>query len=279
MGPIMGERPGLGGLAWRQLRYENTIFWRTPVAAFFTIFFPLMFLLLFAALFGDETIEIAGRGTFSVAQFYAPSLAAFAAGSATYTNIGTRTAFSRDQGVLKRFRGAPLPAPAFMIGKIGSGVWIALLASVLMLGIGVVFYDVAIEPERLPAAAVTFVLGTGCFAALGLTLAALAPSGDSSPAVANATYLPLAFASDVFIAVGDPPAWLAFVGNVFPLKHFVNAFQDAFNPLTSDLAMRPANWAVMAAWGLGGALVAWRFFAWQPREPSGSRRRRGQPAD
>ena len=270
----MGDRPGFVGLSWRQLRYENTIFWRTPIAAFFTIFFPLMFLLLFSALFGDEKIEIVGRGTFSVAQFYAPALAAFAAGSATYTNIGTGTAFARDQGVLKRFRGAPLPAPAFMVGKIASGVWIAFLASVLMLTVGAVFYDVSIEPDRLPAAIVTFLLGTGCFAALGLTLGALAPSGDSSPAVANATYLPLAFASDVFIAIGEPPAWLDFIGKVFPLKHFVNAFQDAFNPLTSDLAVRPGDWAVMAAWGLGGALVAWRFFKWQPRESSGSSRRR-----
>jgi len=270
----MAERPGLIGLSWRQLRYENTIFWRTPIAAFFTIFFPLMFLLLFSALFGDETIEITGRGTFSVAQFYAPALAAFAAGSATYTNIGTATAFARDRGVLQRFRGAPLPAPAFMIGKIASGVWIAFLACALMLSIGAVFYDVSIEPERLPAALVTFLLGTGCFAALGLTLGALAPSGDSSPAVANATYLPLAFASDVFIAIGEPPAWLDFIGKVFPLKHFVNAFQDAFNPLTSDLAVRPGDWAVMAAWGVAGTLVAWRFFKWQPRESSSAPRRR-----
>lgn len=264
----MAERPGLVGLSWRQLRYENSIFWRTPIAAFFTIFFPLMFLLLFAALFGDEAIEIPGRGVFSVAQFYAPALAAFAAGSATYTNIGTQTAFARDQGVLKRFRGAPLPSSAFMIGKIASGVWIALLAALLMLTIGAVFYDVSIEPERLPAALITFLLGSGCFAALGLTLAALAPTGDSSPAIANATYLPLAFASDVFIAIGEPPVWLEVTGNVFPLKHFVNGFQDAFNPLTSDLAMRPGNWAVMLAWGVAGSLIAWRFFRWQPRESS-----------
>jgi len=270
----MRDRPGLAGLSWRQLRYENRLFWRTPVAAFFTIFFPLMFLLLFSALFGDETIEIPGRGVFSVAQFYAPALAAFAAGSATYTNIGIQTAIARDQGILKRFRGSPLPSPAYMIGKIVSGTWIAILASVLMLTVGAVLYDVSIEPSRLPAAVITLLLGAGCFAALGLTLGALVPSGDSAPAVANATYLPLAFASDVFIAIGEPPAWLDFVGRVFPLKHFVNAFQDAFNPLTSDLAMRPGDWAVMAAWGLAGALVTWRFFKWQPKESAPRPRRR-----
>lgn len=271
----MADRPGLAGLSWRQLRYDNKMFWRTPIAAFFTIVFPLMFLLLFSALFGDETIDIPGRGVFSVAQFYAPALAAFAVGSATYTNIGVQVAFARDQGVLKRFRGAPLPSPAFMAGKVASGVWIALLAAMLMLAVGVIVYDVSIAPERLPAAAITFLLGAGCFACLGLALGSVSPTGESSTAIANATYLPVAFASDVFIAVGDPPAWLELVGNVFPLKHFVNAFQDAFNPLTSDLAMRPGDWAVMAAWGVVGSLVAWRFFQWQPREASaGSTRRR-----
>lgn len=276
----MGERPGLAGLSLRQLRYENKIFWRTPIAAFFTIFFPLMFLLLFSALFGDEVIEIPGRETFSVAQFYAPALAAFAAGSATYTNLGVQTAFARDQGILKRFRGAPLPSSAFMIGKISSGIWIAFLASTLMLAVGAIFYDVSIDPERLPAALITFLLGAGCFAALGMALGALAPTGEGSPAIANATYLPLAFASDVFIAIGEPPVWLKVIGDVFPLKHFVNAFQDAFNPLTDDLAFRPTDWVVMATWGLFGALIAWRFFAWQPRAPGPSAKRPGRkPAD
>lgn len=50
-------------LAWQQVRYQNRLFWRTPLAAFFTLAFPLMFLLLFATLFGTEKIEIPGRGT------------------------------------------------------------------------------------------------------------------------------------------------------------------------------------------------------------------------
>ena len=39
-------------LALRQVRYENTAFWRNPVAAFFTIVFPLMFLVIFNLMFG-----------------------------------------------------------------------------------------------------------------------------------------------------------------------------------------------------------------------------------
>jgi len=267
-------RTGTPVLVWQQIRYQNRLFWRTPIAAFFTLVFPLMFLLLFSVLFGTEDIEITGRGVFSVAQFYAPGLAVFAAASATYTNIGVGTAIARDEGILKRFRGTPLPAWAYMSGLIGSGVWIAFIATVVMMTVGVVAFNVNIESSKLPAALVTFVVGAACFAALGLALAAASPTGDSAPAVANATILPLAFVSDVFIAMDNPPDWLTAVGNFFPLKHFVRAFQDAFHPLVESPGFEFDHLAVMAVWGVVGTLLALKFFTWEPRESASGRRRR-----
>lgn len=268
-----GGRPGASRLLRAQVGYENRLFWRSPVAAFFTIVFPLMFLLLFSVLFGEATIEIAGRGSFSVAQFYAPSLAVFAAASATYTNIGIGSAIARDDGILKRFRGTPLPPWIYLGGKVGSAIWIAALAATLMLTVGVAAFDVSVDPGRLPAAALTFVVGAASFAALGLMLAALAPTGDSAPAMANATILPMAFISDVFIAVGDPPRWMRLLGDVFPLKHFVRAFQDAFHPGVTDAGFRWGHLAVMVAWGTAGALLALRYFSWDAREGRSGRRR------
>ena len=267
-------RTPIVALTWQQVRYQNRLFWRTPVAAFFTIAFPLMFLLLFSVLFGTEEFEITGRGMFSVAQFYAPALAVFAAASATYTNIGVGTAIARDEGVLKRFRGTPLPPWTYMAGRIGSGVWIAFIATVVMMTVGVVAFNVNLELSKMPAALVTFVVGAACFAALGLALAAASPTGDSAPAVANATILPLAFVSDVFIAMDNPPDWLTAVGNFFPLKHFVRAFQDAFHPLVESPGFEFDHLAVMAVWGVVGTLLALKFFTWEPRESASGRRRR-----
>lgn len=267
-------RTSVGRLTWDQIRYQNRLFWRTPVAAFFTLAFPLMFLLLFSVLFGTQEFEITGRGMFSVAQFYAPALAVFAAASATYTNIGVGVAIARDEGVLKRFRGTPLPPWIYMAGRIGSAVWIAFIATVVMMTVGVVVFDVDIDVAKLPAALVTFVVGAACFAALGLALAAASPTGDSAPAVANATILPLAFVSDVFIAMDNPPDWLTAVGNFFPLKHFVRAFQDAFHPLVDSPGFEFDHLAVMAIWGVVGTVLALKFFTWEPRESSSGRRRR-----
>ena len=40
-----------------QISYQNRVFRRVPIAAFFTLAFPLMFLLLFASMFGDVGIS------------------------------------------------------------------------------------------------------------------------------------------------------------------------------------------------------------------------------
>ncbi|OFW65981.1 MAG: hypothetical protein A2Z12_02120 [Actinobacteria bacterium RBG_16_68_21] len=273
------SRPSLPLLGWRQFRYENRLFWRTPAAAFFTLFFPLMFLLLFNLLFSGDPMEIAGRGSFTVTQFFAPSLAAFAAASATYTNIGIGTAIARDQGILKRFRGTPLPPWVYMMGRVASGVWIAAIAVVIMVAIGIVGYDLHLYPARLAAIALSFVIGTASFAALGLALAALAPTSDSAPAVANATILPIAFISDVFIPISNPPGWLVTVGNIFPLKHFVRTLQDGFSPFVTSPAPEWGHIAVMAAWGIGGVLLALRFFVWEPKTGDRTRHRHTRRSD
>lgn len=267
-------------LVVRQISYQNKIFWRTPVAAFFTIGFPLMFLVLFTAIFGNDEISSLGVTT---AQFYAPALAVFGAASATYTNLAVTTAIARDNGILKKIRGTPLPPSAYIAGRVGSAVLIALIAVVIMLGVGVVVYGVEIMASTLGAALVTLVVGAAAFAALGLMVAALVPNGDSSPAVANATLLPLAFVSDVFIVTEDSPGWMEALGNFFPLKHFATAFGEAFNPTLSGSGFAWSgsateyaiglHLAVIAAWGIGAALIAVRYFKWDPQGHRSSRKR------
>ena len=260
-----------------QIRYQNKIFWRSPVAAFFTIIFPLMFLVVFVAVFGNEPISGLDVTT---GQFYAPAMAVFGAISATYTNLAIVTAIARDDGILKRIRGTPLPPWIYIAGRVGSAVLVAAAAVVLMLGVGVVFYDLQVYAAAIPSLIVSFALGVGCFAALGLLLAGVSPNGDTAPALANATLLPLAFISGVFFASPDESGLIVTVSKLFPLRHFAVTFQDAFNPVaTGNSVLEHFHWpeiAVMALWAIGGVVLAIRFFRWEPTtadRPGRSRRR------
>lgn len=275
----MAKRPSSISLLWGQTKYQNKVFFRTPEAAFFTIFFPLMLFVVFTLVFGNEEITYLGVTT---AQYYAPALAVFAAVSATYTNLAIATSYQRDQGILKRVRGTPLPPAVYMGGKIISAVMLSALSVVIMMTVGVLFYDIQIFAATLPAAVATFTVGVASFAALGLLVTALASSGTAATAVTNATLLPLAFFSGVFIPPTDAsPAWLEAVANFFPLKHFVEPFVGAFNPLTVGAGWEWGSLAYMALWGVVAAFLAIRYFKWESPVRAGGKSKRAKkaPAD
>ena len=277
----MSDRPSTPSLIWGQIRYQNRIFWRTPIAAFFTLVFPLMFLIVFALVLGSREIESTGL---TVAQFYAPALAVFGAVSATYTNLTINTAIARDEGILKRIRGTPLPPWCYITGRVGSAIYMAAISVVIMLTVGVIFYGLRFYAVSIPSLIVTFLVGVATFAMLGLLMASLSPSGDSAPAIANATMLPLAFLSDIFIAPGpDTPGFVARFADLFPLRHFATTFTDGFEPIFVGQQsgwLDHFHWAdlgVMLLWLIGGGLLALRFFNWEPR--AGERRSRKQKAE
>jgi ABC-2 type transport system permease protein len=267
--------PSTWSLVATQTRYQFLTFTRSPVGMFFTLGLPTIMLILFNSLFGDGTVDSPG-GSWSVQQFYTGGLAAFTAVSATYTNLVNVVPIRRDEGILKRWRSTPVPPIAYLGGWVLSALAIAALGVALQLTIGVVAYDLTIDAAKVPAMIVTFAVGVGAFAMLGLAVAALVPNADSAPAVANATILPLAFVSDVFIPLEDPPRWLDVVGDIFPLKPFVNAFQDTLNPFVDAPAFSWGRLAYVAAWGVAGVLIALRTFSWEPSAHGPSRSRRGR---
>ena len=248
-------------LLWRQIRSQNRTFWRTPVAAFFTLALPVFFLALFSVLFGDANVTDGYR----FSQFFAPAMAVFAACSATFSNLSIGTAFARDQGILKRVRGTPLPPWIYMSGRIGSGVWIAVVSVVLMFLFGWSLFGFVMLWDNIAVALGVFVLGMATFSALGLSVCAIVRTADTVPAVTNAVFLPMAFISGIFIPLEDAPEWLLILGDIFPLKHFADPFGASFNPFHTGPVLGWENLAILVAWLVVGLVITTRFFSWDPR--------------
>ena len=122
---------------------------------------------------------------------------------------------------------------------------------------------------------VAFLAGTACFATLGVALAAVSKTASSAPAIANATILPLAFLSNVFVPLDDPPSWLNLIGDIFPLKPFAVAFTEAMSPFSDAPAFEWDRLVVLVGWTVIGAFVAAKRFRWEP-VPGASRRGRGR---
>lgn len=252
-------------LALRQIGFENRAFWRNPAAAFFTFAFPLMFLVIFNLLFGNSEYRFGPGQVTTASTFYVPAIAAFSVITACYTNVAMSVSFSRDSGVLKRVRGTPLPAWVYMVGRIGHSTAIAILLVIIVAAAGALFYGVDIPTSTLPAFLVTLAVGAATFSALGLAMTSIIPNADASPAIVNASILPLLFISDIFIPLSEVPAWLETVSRVFPVWHYSQAMQAAFNPFETGSGFRFGYLAVVAAWGVFGLVAATRFFSWEPR--------------
>ena len=276
--PTVSHPVSLPRMLAGQVRYSNRGFWRTPVSAFFTIVFPLSFLVILSSVYGNEVIDEATG--LRLAQYTTPTFAVFGAAMACYVSLATALAYARAAGVLKRLRGTPLPPALLVVGRILSSMWIAAIAVAIMVGVGVVLYDVQIIGENVPALVLTFLVGTAGFAALGFAVAAVAPTPSAALAFANTTLILLSFISGIF-GIGELPAWMERVASVFPLKPFVEAFSDGFNPYIDASAPDWAALTVMAVWGVIGALITWRALSWEPSAAAEAwrRRRRGSAQD
>ncbi len=252
------------GLLALQVRATNKAFWRNPASAFFTFAFPLMFLVIFTALLGSGEVEVAPGVVIQQDTYYVAAMAAFSVITATYTNLAMSVSFIRDEGILKRTRGTPLPAWVYLSGRVVHAVMVALLLVVITSAFGVAFYDAEVPwGVRRGAHAATVIVGAMAFSALGLATTAIIPNAVASPAIVNAIILPLLFISGIFIPLGpDAPEWMRVVGNVFPVKHFAEAMLGSF------VGAPPFEWSdvvVVAVWGVAGLLAAVRFFSWEPR--------------
>lgn len=251
-------------LALRQVGYTNKSFWRNPASAFFTFAFPLMFLVIFTAIFGSGQVTIGEGVTVSTATFYVPAIATFSVITACYTNIAISLSFTRDTGVLKRTRGTPLPAWAYLLGRITHAVLVAVLLVALCAAFGAVSYHARLPSSTLPAFLLTLVVGAASFCALGIALTVVIPNADAAPAVVNASILPLLFISNVFIPLQNPPGWLDTISRIFPVRHFADALSGSFLA-TSGSGLHGGDLLVVGAWGVAGLIIAMRFFSWEPR--------------
>jgi ABC-2 type transport system permease protein len=251
-------------LAARQIRYEDLAFRRNPAKAFFTVVFPLIFLVIFTLMFGNDELDIEG-GTVKVSTFYVAAIVALTVVNSCYTGLAMSFSIARDQGLLKRVRGTPLPPWMLVFGRVAHLTLVMLVLAVFVAVFGRIFYDVTLPTTTLPAVVITLLVGAAAFSALGIAVVAIIPNADAAPAVVNGSILPLLFISDVFIPPdADTPRWVEWISNVFPVRHLSEALQTGFNPFETGMGFEWTHLAVVAAWGVVGAVAAMRFTSWEP---------------
>ena len=250
-------------LVLHQFRFDQKTFWRRPSAVFFTVALPLIFLVIFSTIFGNDTLE--ELGGIKTTTYYVPAIVALAVVSATLQSLAISLTVDREAGILKRGRGTPLPNWVFFAGRVGNSIVVSVLMLVVVTAVGRLVYGVEVPWERLPAVLVTLGIGAAAFSCLGVALTAAIPSEDAAAPISNVAVLPLYFISGVFIPETEIPDDVLRVADLFPVRHFFEAFFTAFDPNTVGAGFEWGHLAIVAAWGAAGLLLAIRFFRWTPR--------------
>ncbi|MCB0827189.1 MAG: ABC transporter permease [Solirubrobacterales bacterium] len=249
-------------LAVHQFRYDQKVFWRNPASVFFTALLPVIFLVILATIFGNDRIE--SLGDIPTTTYYIPAIITLSVVSATFVSLAINLTVSREAGLLKRGRGTPLPEWVFIGGRVGNALVISLVMLVVITVIGRALYGVPVPWSHLGTILVTLVVGAAAFCCLGIALTSVIPSRDAASPITNVIVLPLYFLSGIFIPENEIPDQVLTVAGFFPVRPLFEAFFSAYDPASTPGGFDWSNLLVVVAWGLGGLVLAFRYFRWTP---------------
>jgi ABC-2 type transport system permease protein len=250
-------------LVLHQFRFDQKTFWRNPASVFFTVLLPVMFLLIFATIFGND--EIDELGGIKTTTYYVPAIITLGVISATMQSLAISLTVDRENGLLKRTRGTPLPTWVFIAGRVGNAMVVSVLSLVVVAAIGRVLFGVEIPWERLPAVLAALLVGAASFSCMGFALSAAIPSEDAAAPISNVALLPLYFLSGIFIPESEIPDGVLRFADLFPVRNFFEAFFTAWSPQAVGAGFEWGHLAIVAAWGVLGLVIAIRTFRWEPR--------------
>lgn len=249
---------------------EIKAFARQRESMVFTLLFPVVLLLLFATIFSNSG-EIA-PGTSFVRYFVAGMVAAGLL-AASFQNLAIQIPIERDNGLLKRLRGTPMPKSAYFVGKVVLVLVISLIEIFLVLLLGVLFYDVTLppDPQRWLVLIGVLVLSVAACTLLGIAFSSVPKTGSSAPAMVTPIALVLQFISGVFVVFTTLPTWLQTVGAFFPLKWMTQGVRYALLPDKAKAAEVTGEWEVgriflvLGAWAVVGLVLCVTTFRWRAK--------------
>jgi ABC-2 type transport system permease protein len=251
----------LGLVGW-QIRYEQRSYWRNRGRGIFTFAFPIMFLVIFASL--DKGQHISTRGGIPYDDFFVPGILAYGVIATTFINLAISTAILRDEGVLKRMQGTPLPRWAYVTARIGSTYLIMLAMTVVVLGLGTTVWGLSIHISSLPGLILTLFLGTAAFTSLGIGLTRFIPNAETGPVVVNLVVLPLTFISNIWFPTDSLPTALKDIARLFPIRALADGLQYVFDPRHTG-GLDGSAVRTLAVWVVIGVLLMLSFL----RQPQG----------
>ncbi len=225
----------LGRMLLAQTASELRTRWRIPAFSVTIVALPVLFFTFFGLPFARQTLP---NGT-SLGAYLLASFAAYSVGSVMVFGFGIGVSTERGLKVDVLMRATPLPPVIAILAKVLNALAYALLSLVVLIVYGIVVGGVRQSPLVWIDMIARLLAGSLPFIALGFSIGYLC-GPNVAPAVANLVYLPLSFASGLFMPLSQLPAFVRRLAPYLPAYHYGqlgwSSVGAASEPLLTSLA-------------------------------------------
>ncbi|HEV2781231.1 MAG TPA: ABC transporter permease [Actinophytocola sp.] len=236
---------------------ETKLFFREPVGVFFVLIFPALLLVILGSIpsFRQPNPDLGGA---RVINLYAPIVIAMSIAMLALSGLPQLLATYREKGILRRMAVTPVRPIMVLTAQLVMCAVMSVATTAVVLAIGRIAFDVEL-PRQIAAYAVAYLLSVVASLAIGLLIAALAPSGKGAGAIGSVLFFPVLLGAGLWLPRDLMPVWGRRISDFTPLGAGVQSLQDAAGGAWPQLL----HVAVMLSWTIGAGALAVRFFRWE----------------
>ena len=232
-----------------QLRQELTVMIRNGEQLLLLVVIPVALLVFFSQ------TDFLPTGNENKMDFLLPGILSLAVISTAMVSLGIATGFERSYGVLRRLGTTPLGTRRLIAAKISAICIIEIAQLVILTVVGLLL---GWNPSQINLAQVLIflILGTGCFAGIGLTLAGRLRA-EVNLAAQNGLYLVFLLLGGIFVKSDKLPTTISQISKYLPSSLLSGLLRDSFNN-TAVLADAIA----LSGWAIAACALAVTSFKW-----------------
>ena len=176
--------------------------------------------------------------------------------STAMVSHGIDTGFERSYGVLKRLGTTPLGTKRLVAAKVVATCCIEITQLLALVAVGLIL-GWSPSSINMPSLLLALVLGTSCFAGLGLIMAGRLRA-EINLAAQNGLYLVLLLLGGILIPNSELPKSIAWLAEVLPSSLLSELLRNIFG----NNELKISDLASLAIWAIGACLVAVFSFKW-----------------
>jgi ABC-2 type transport system permease protein len=238
-------------VVWQETLINSKLAFRERQSVFWGFLFPIMLLILFCSVFGGTPERCTGL---------LAGLICINTMSGALFGAGVVIVIAREQGILRRYKVAPIALWKVIVGLLVSRIFMISLTTGLLVLIARVFYGV-IFPANLGPSLLVYVAGTLLFCAAAFAVAGISRTAAQANGLVQVIFMPMMFLSGATFPYEMMPTWIQKIAMVLPATYYVMSLRLTMGG--AGIAENLTSLAVMGAYSIFALALAARFFRWE----------------